>query len=75
MAGKTIWLTTKEYALISESKDLFSKFTGVKISWGAYLCALSLGALAAKSLEGLLIRCPDCGSEVQMILESPHLVG
>ena len=74
MAGKTIWLSNKEYALISESKELFTAFTGVKVSWGAYLTALSLGALAAKSLEGFLIRCPDCGSQVEMVLEKPHLV-
>jgi len=72
--GKTIWVTEKEFALINESRELFFMFTGVKMSWGAYLTALSLGALAAKSLEGFLIRCPDCGSQVEMILEKPHLV-
>jgi hypothetical protein len=74
MSGKTIWLSDREYSLISESRELFRMFTGVKMSWGAYLTALSLGALAAKSLEGFLIRCPDCGSQVEMILEKPHLV-
>lgn len=74
MAGKTIWVTEREYALINESKELFRLFTGVKMSWGAYLTALSLGALAAKALEGFLMRCPNCEEEVEMILEKPHLV-
>jgi len=72
--GKTIWVTEKEYALISESRELFRMFTGVKMSWGAYLTALSLGALAAKSLEGFLVRCSNCGEQVEMILEKPRLV-
>lgn len=74
MAGKSIWLTEREYALINESKELFRMFTGVKMSWGAYLTALSLGALAAKALEGFLIRCPNCEQEVEMVLEKPRLV-
>lgn len=73
MAGKTIWVTEHEHALISESKELFQQFTGTKVSWGAYLTALSLGAIAAKALEGLLIRCPSCGSQVEMLLEKPRL--
>ena len=72
--GKSIWLTEQEYVLINESKELFRMFTGVKMSWGAYLTALSLGALAAKSLEGFLIRCPSCQAQVEMVLEKPHLV-
>lgn len=72
--GTTIWLTNKEYVLISESKELFSKFTGVKISWGAYLSALSLGALAAKALTGILIRCSNCGAETEMKMINPRVV-
>ncbi|KKL54352.1 hypothetical protein LCGC14_2266280 [marine sediment metagenome] len=71
--GKTLWVTEAEYSLINESKELFRAFTGVKMSWGAYLTALSLGALAAKSLEGLLIRCPDCGGQVEMVLTKPRV--
>ena len=71
---KGIFVTNAEYALINESKELFRLFTGVNMSWGAYLTALSLGALAAKALEGFLIRCPNCEQEVQMILEKPHLI-
>lgn len=73
MSGKTIWLTEKEFALVAEGRDLFTRFTGVRISWGAYLCALSIGALAAKSLNGLLMRCPDCGSEVEMRMVNPQV--
>lgn len=47
--------------------------TGVKISWGAYLTALSMGAITAKALSGLLIRCPGCGREVEMLLVKPKL--
>jgi hypothetical protein len=65
---KTIALTEAEYAMVDESKELFGLMTGVKMSWGAYITALSLGALAAKSLNGLLIRCTNCGQEVEMEL-------
>lgn len=71
--GKTIWVTDAEHALINESRELFRVFTGVKMSWGAYLTALSLGALAAKSLSGLLMRCSNCGQEVEMILVKPRV--
>ena len=68
---KTVWLTDKEFALLCESRDLFMRFTGTKrISWGAFLCALALGAVAAKALTGILVRCPDCGSEVNMELHN-----
>lgn len=72
---KTIALTNTEYALLNESRELFYMFTGCKMSWGAYVTALSLGALAAKALEGFLIRCPQCGAQTEMILEKPRLVG
>ena len=72
--GTTIWLTHKEYALYAESKALFEGFTGAKISSGAYVCALSLGALTAKAVAGVLIRCPDCGHEVKMQMVNPRLV-
>ncbi len=71
---KTIALTNHEYALLAESKELFRMLTGVKMSWGAYVCALSLGALAAKALTGLLIRCPECGSEVEMVMIKPKVI-
>ena len=72
-SGTTIWLTRKEFALLNESREVFRLLTGVKMSWGAYLCALSLGGVAAKALTGLLIRCPDCGMEVAMTLENPRV--
>jgi hypothetical protein len=71
--GTTIWVTKTEHALLAESRELFQRFTGIKISWGAYLCALSLGALAAKALTGILIRCPNCEAEVAMTLVNPKL--
>jgi hypothetical protein len=71
--GTTIWVSNPEYALLAEGKELFSRFTGVKISWGAYLSALSIGALAAKAITGVLIRCPSCGGEVEMKLVKPRI--
>ena len=71
-SGKTIWVTPKEFALLAEGKELFTRFTGAKISWGAYLCALSIGALAAKAITGFLIRCPECEHEVEMKLVNPR---
>ena len=73
MAGKTIWVTEKEKALLAEGRELFTRFTGAKISWGAYLCALSIGALAAKVITGFLIRCPECEHEVEMKLVNPRM--
>ena len=70
---KGIFVTETEYALIAESKELFQMMTKVKMSWGAYIAALSFGALAAKVLSGVLIRCPDCGHEVEMPLVKPKL--
>lgn len=71
--GKTIWVTSTEFTLLCEGKELFQAITGVKLSWGAYLTALSFGALAAKTLSGLLIRCPECGSEVEMMMIKPTI--
>jgi len=70
--GTTIWVTTEEYALLAEGRDLFTGFTKSKISWGAYLCALSIGALAAKAAIGITMRCPDCKHEVEMKLSNPR---
>lgn len=64
-------MTDTEYTLIAEGKELFTALTGVKISWGAYLTALSFGALAAKTLSGLLIHCPECGNDVEMVMKLP----
>jgi hypothetical protein len=70
---KTIALTEYEYALLNEARELFFMFTGCQMSWGAFVTALSFGALAAKTLDGFLIRCPQCGNEVKMILVKPKL--
>lgn len=69
---KSIGLTKTEYALLAEGRELFTKFTGAKMSWGAYLCALSIGALAAKVITGILIRCPNCEQEVEMKMVNPR---
>lgn len=69
--GKVIWLTDYESALFEESREVFRILTGAKISRGAFVCALSLGATASKSLTGLAVRCPNCGSSVVMELRYP----
>ncbi len=70
---KSISVTEAEYALINEGKELLQAFTKARISWGAYLCALAFGALAAKALEGFLMRCPNCGGETEMKLIKPKV--
>lgn len=69
--GRTIWVTETEYAMMNESRELFRMMTGVKMTWGAYLVALSLGGLAAKSVAGILMRCSSCGQETEIRLETP----
>ena len=66
--GKTIWVTEAEWALLTEGKEMFRQVTGVKLSWGAYLCALSLGAVSARSIAGILMRCPNCGHDVELVM-------
>jgi hypothetical protein len=69
--GKVIWLSDYESVLFEEARETFSLLTGAKISRGAFICAISLGASAAKSLTGIKVRCPDCGREVVMELHNP----
>lgn len=68
---KSIALTQYEYALLEESRETFTQLTGVKISQGAFVCALSLGASASKALAGVGVRCPQCNYEVVMQLYRP----
>ena len=70
--AKSIGITDEEYAFLSEAKDLFSGFTKTKISWGAYLCALSVGGLAMKASIGITGRCPECGHETELRLSNPR---
>ena len=70
--AKSIGVTDEEFALLAESRELFTGFTKAKISWGAYLCALSLGGLAAKASIGIVIKCPECEHEVKVNLVNPR---
>ncbi len=70
--GTTIWVTNEEYALLAEGKQLFTGFTKSKLSWGAYLSALSIGGLAMKAAVGITMRCPDCRHEVEIKLSNPR---
>lgn len=71
--GKTIWVTEKEFIFLEESRELLRVFTGSKMSWGTYLVILSMGGIAAKCLEGVKVRCPDCGNETDMTLYAPEI--
>jgi hypothetical protein len=68
---KSIALTEYQYALFEESRVTFSELTGVNISQGAFVCALSLGASASKALAGIGVKCPQCKYEVVMQLYRP----
>lgn len=70
--GTAIWVTKAEKAFLAEAKLLFAGFTKSKMSWGAYLCALSIGGLAMKATIGITMRCPDCGHEVEVKLSNPR---
>ena len=69
--GKSIWLSSTEYQLLLEAKELFEGFTGAKISWGAFVVALSMGATAARSLNGIQSMCTNCGKTVEIRMVKP----
>ncbi len=70
--GTSISVTQEEKAFLAEAKSLFAGFTKAKMSWGAYLCALSIGGLAMKATIGITMKCPDCGHEVEVKLSNPR---
>lgn len=58
---KTIGVTPAVHKVLAHSKEAFEALTNCQISWGAYLVALSSGALATFAIKGLELSCPQCG--------------
>lgn len=65
---KTISLDEEAYYYLTKAKENFEKITHLKISWNAFLVAISSGALAAQAISGLKLSCPDCGHEMRMTI-------
>ena len=65
---RNISVTTAEYAMLSQAKQGFEGLTRTRLSWGAWLIALSLGSLAARRLAGFKLYCETCGGEVRISL-------
>lgn len=58
---KAIYIHEDVFRGLQEAKLHFEGITKTKMTWSAYLYALSCGALAVSSLAGLKLRCPVCG--------------
>lgn len=58
---KSLSITEAEHKVLSNAKATFEALTNCQISWGAYLVALSSGALATFAVKGLELSCPQCG--------------
>ncbi len=72
---KSIGLTEEEFIIINESREFFTRFTGIKkMSYGAYLSILALGSTAMGALSGVTIRCTYCGHETEMTLHKPKVI-
>lgn len=71
---KTIAVTPHEFVILTQAKRNFEVISGVKMSWGAFLTLISLGALAGSSVTGARFRCPNCESLTVMTLECPKLI-
>ncbi|MBA7681056.1 hypothetical protein ES703_89384 [subsurface metagenome] len=70
---KGIFVTDAEFKVLGQAKKNFEVLTGAKPSWGAYLVALSAGALATYAIRGFELRCPSCEATMEMRLVMPTL--
>ncbi len=70
---KGIFVTDAEFKVLQQAKRNFELLTGAKPSWGAYLVALSAGALATYAIRGFELRCPSCEATMEMRLVMPTL--
>ena len=70
---KGIFVTEAEFKVLQQAKRNFTLLTGAKPSWGAYLVALSAGALATYAIRGFELRCPSCEATMSMRLVLPTL--
>lgn len=71
--AKSIGITNAEHAVLAQAKKNFEILTGAKPSWGAYLVALSAGALATYAINGFELNCPNCGARMEMKLVMPWI--
>lgn len=71
---KSIAVTPSEYVILTQAKANFELISGVRMSWGAFLTLISLGALAGSSVTGAKFRCPNCEAVTMMTLEMPRLI-
>lgn len=71
--AKSIGVTDAEFKVLQQAKRNFELLTGAKPSWGAYLVALSAGALATYAIRGFELRCPSCETTMEMKLVMPTL--
>lgn len=58
---KAIYLHADAFNLLQEAKIHLQGLTGTRMSWTTFLYMLAAGALAMASLQGLTLRCPECG--------------
>lgn len=70
---KSISVTAAEFKVLGQAKKNFERLTGASPSWGAYLVALSAGALATYAIKGFELRCPSCEATMQMKLVRPEV--
>lgn len=70
---KTIAVTAAEHKVLGHAKETFEALTNCKISWGAYLVALSSGALATFAVRGLELSCPQCGERAVIRYLTPKV--
>jgi len=74
IVGTTIWVTDAEKAILEQAKANVGVISGGKMSWGAFLTVMCLGALAGSLVTGAKFRCPNCEWETTMTLECPRLI-
>jgi len=64
---KSISITIAEFEVLGQARRNFEELINKKISWGAYLVALSSGALATYAIGGQFsFACPNCGGRMEM---------
>ena len=70
---KGIFITDSEFLVLNQAKKNFEVLTGARFSWGAYLVALSIGALGTYAIRGYSLRCPNCEESMEIKLVKPSL--
>lgn len=71
---QSITVTEHEFQLLRQRKSTLEESLRARISWGAYLTALSVGALSPSGLSGLQLFCPSCGDKMELHLVEPKIV-